>query len=380
MSKLKRTIDADICVVGAGIVGLSHALEARRRGLTVAVLDRNDHAVGASVRNFGHLFFTSVADGTPLERALLARERWLELISRAGLHAVPGGTLIVARAADELALLEAVAADPARQARMLTSAEVGAVAPIPEAGVIGGFHSAMDVRVNPREAVAGLAVLLAEDPQAELCWRSPVHDVEPGLVHAAGLTVRAPAILVCPGPDYRSLPPELRPGLEPLTLCTLQMLRLAAPDGRRFDPAVATGLSLVRYPAFASRPEAAALKARLTAERPEMLEHGIHLLVTQLPDGDLIVGDTHAYADTPGPFGDERLYRLLLDEAGLLLGYEPQVRQRWHGIYPTLIGEESDAFLVTSPLDGVRVVQNVAGIGMTLSPGQAPAVIDALIS
>src|ERR1700753_436451 len=81
-------IDADVFVVGAGIAALAHAHEARSRGLSVVLLDRDDHAVGASVRNFGHLFFTSVADGAPFERAMLARERWLELIDRAGLHVV----------------------------------------------------------------------------------------------------------------------------------------------------------------------------------------------------------------------------------------------------------------------------------------------------
>jgi FAD dependent oxidoreductase TIGR03364 len=379
MSASKRIIDADVCVVGAGIVGLAHALEARRRGLTVAVLDRDDHAAGASVRNFGHLFFTSVADGAPFERAMLARERWLELIDSARLHVAPAGTLIVGREADEVALLEAVAADPARHARMLTRAEVGALAPIPTGEVTAGFHGTLDVRVNPREAVAGLAALLADDPQAKICWRAQVHEVEPGAVHAADLTIRSPGIIVCPGPDYRSLPPALRPGLEQLTLCSLQMLRLAAPNGHRYPTALATGLSLVRYPAFASRPESGPLRARLQAERPELLQHGIHLLVTQLPDGDLIVGDTHAYGDTPAPFGDELLYSLLLDEARRLLGYEPEVRQRWHGIYPSAT-TETDAFIVTAPLPGVRVVQNVAGIGMTLSPGQAPAVLDALFA
>ena len=157
------------------------------------------------------------------------------------------------------------------------------------------------------------------------------------------------------------------------------MLRLAAPVGRSYRSAVATGLSLIRYPAFATRPEAAALRARLEQERPELLEHGIHLLVTQLPDGDLIVGDTHSYGDTPAPFGEERLYELLLDEARALLGFEPVVRQRWHGIYPS-VRTETDAFLVTAPLSGVRVVQNVAGIGMTLAPGQAPAVLDSLLA
>ena len=82
--------------------------------------------------------------------------------------------------------------------------------------------------------------------------------------------------------------------------------------------------------------------------------------------------------DTLPPFGEERLYSLLLEEAGALLGCELEVKQRWHGIYPT-VKDGGDIFLVSAPLPGVRVVQNVAGIGMTLSLGQAPTVLDELL-
>jgi D-hydroxyproline dehydrogenase subunit beta len=378
MSSASRIIDADVCVIGAGIVGLAHAHEARRRGLRVVVLDREDRAVGASVRNFGHLFFTSVADGEPQEIAARARERWLELGRRAGIFMEQAGTVIVARQEDELALLDEVAQAPERQARMLTADEVGALVPIPTDDLIGGFHGTLDLRVDPRSAVAGLARLLEDDPDTQIEWGTHVHEVEPGLVHTESFNVRAPAIVVCPGPDYRSLPPSLRPGLEPLTLCQLQMLRLTPPAGRQYRPGLATGLSLVRYPAFATRPLAKVLRTRLEAEKPELLAHGIHLLVTQLPDGDLIVGDTHTYSDTLAPFGEERLYTLLLEEARALLGCELEVKQRWHGIYPT-VKDGGDIFLVSAPLPGVRVVQNVAGIGMTLSLGQAPTVLDDLL-
>jgi FAD dependent oxidoreductase TIGR03364 len=375
-----RAIETDVCVVGAGILGLAHAHEARRRGLSVVVLDRDDRAVGASVRNSGHLFFTSVADGESQRCAEIARARWLELGRRARIFIAETGTLVVARHRDELAVLEAVAQDPARHARMLTTREVGALAPIPTEELVGGFHAARDLRVDPRTAAAGLAGLLAQDQGARLEWGIHVDHVEEGLVHAGRLKVRAQAIIVCPGPDFRSLPPVLRRELGPLTLCQLQMLRLAAPTGRRYPPALTTGLSLIRYPAFAAQPDAAELRARLELEKGELIDRGIHLLVTQLPDGDLVVGETHTYSDTLAPFGEERLYRLLLDEAKALLGIEPEVRQRWHGVYPTLRSPDAGSFHITAPLPGVRVIEDIAGIGMTLSLGQAPAILDEVLS
>ncbi len=380
MATATRTIETDVCVVGGGIVGLAHAHEARRRGLSVVLLDRDDRAVGASIRNFGHLFFTSVADGEALACAELARERWLELGRQARLFISDAGTLVVARGRDELAVLEAVADDPSRKARMLTVAELAALAPLPTEDVLGGFHGTQDLRVDPRSAVAGLAQLLARDQYARVEWGAFVHAVEPGVVHAGRLRVNAPVIIVCPGPNLRSLSPPLRRDLEALTLCQLQMLRLAAPTGRRYDHALLTGLSLIRYPAFASQPEAAELRARLELEKGELIDRGIHLIVTQLPDGDLIVGDTHTYGDTLAPFSEERLDTLLLEEVRALLGIEPEIRQRWQGVYPSITEDESEPFLTTTPMPGVRVVQNVGGVGMALSFGHAVGVLDELLS
>ncbi|HVW17009.1 MAG TPA: FAD-dependent oxidoreductase, partial [Solirubrobacteraceae bacterium] len=67
---------ADLVVIGAGIVGLAHALEALDRGLSVVVVERDERAVGASVRNFGHVILSGMAAGAPLRWAHAARERW----------------------------------------------------------------------------------------------------------------------------------------------------------------------------------------------------------------------------------------------------------------------------------------------------------------
>lgn len=369
--------DTDVCVVGAGIVGLAHAFEARRRGLEVVVLERGARAVGASVRNFGHGFLAAMGDGGALECAIEARERWLELGGRAGLDVLECGSVIVARHEDELGVMEGAAEDERRGARMITPAEVAGLAPIPTEGLLGALHARRDIRVDPRCAVDGLATLLEGDPGARIVWNAHVHAAEPGLVDAGRLVVRAPLVIICPGPDYLALPADLRPERAGLTRCRLQMLRVSPPDGRRYGPALLTGLSLLRYPAFAAQSGIDRVRERIAEERPELVEAGIHLIVTQLADGDLILGDTHEYADTVSPFRQERLDRLLLAEARHLLGVEQlDVRERWQGVYPSAPG---DPFMVTEPVPGVWVVEVVSGVGMTTALGLAPRVLARII-
>jgi len=369
-------IESDVCVVGAGIVGLAHALEARARGLSVTILDRGQRAAGASVRNFGHVIVSAMADGAVLDSALAARERWLELGPVAGLEVHRSGTVIVARAPDELDVMAQIAADERRGARLISAEEIGRLAPIPTAGLIGGLHAGLDLRVDPRRAVAALAGLLEADDAARLVWNAPVQAVESGTVHSTIGEVHAPLVVICPGPDHDWLGPDLalrRPGL---TRCKLQMLRVAAPEGRCYGPALLTALSLARYPGFSDRPGSPALSRRLTAERPELVQAGIHLIVTQLPDGDLLLGDTHEYGDTVSPFGNERLDELVLAEARRLLGVDRlTVRERWHGVYPSAPG---DPFLTDWPLPGVAVVEVVSGVGMTTALGLAPRTFQAL--
>ena len=69
MSAVPRPVDAspatpvhaDVAIAGAGIVDVANAIEAVRRGLSAVVVERDDHASGASVRNFGHAFVSAQA-------------------------------------------------------------------------------------------------------------------------------------------------------------------------------------------------------------------------------------------------------------------------------------------------------------------------------
>lgn len=82
----------DLLVVGAGIVGLAHAVEAHRRGLSVRVVERDLAPNGASFRNFGHCCITAQA-GDLLEIAHRSREGWLRAAEAVGFWAPTAGAV-----------------------------------------------------------------------------------------------------------------------------------------------------------------------------------------------------------------------------------------------------------------------------------------------
>ena len=62
-----------LVVVGGGILGTMHAVEAARRGWEVEQLERDLAPRGASVRNFGLVWVSGRAVGRELTLALRAR-------------------------------------------------------------------------------------------------------------------------------------------------------------------------------------------------------------------------------------------------------------------------------------------------------------------
>ncbi|WP_045877613.1 TIGR03364 family FAD-dependent oxidoreductase [Pseudofrankia sp. DC12] len=373
-----RLGEFDLVVAGAGIIGLAHAVEGLRRGLRVAVVERDEFARGASVRNFGHGCVSGQA-GQALDYAKAARERWLELGRLAGFYAEPTGTVVAARSAEELAVLGDFAAAGVAPVEMLDADGVRARVPVRAKTLVGGAFLPWDVRVDPREAVGAIARWLAAEG-VTFFWRTAALEAAAGVLRTGRGELVAPAIVQATGHDLDRLHPEIaeRAGVR---RCVLQMLRVAAPataDGaavERFGPGVLTGLSLLRYAGFADCPSLPALRARFEAERPDLLAVDMNLMFTQLPDGDLLIGDTHERAVTHHPFQDERVDDLLLAETADLLGVpaaELAVRERWRGCYATAPDRE---FLVESPTPGVRVVAVTTGIGMTTCHGLAAQVV-----
>lgn len=363
----------DLLVVGAGVVGLAHAAEGLRRGLNVTLVERDTVASGASVRNFGHVCATAQS-GRALQYAMAGRERWIDLGAAAGFDVQQVGTAVVARHEDELALLEQFVAERGEaQARLRTPEALGLTLP----GVLAAAHLPLDLRVNSPEAIPALAAYLASSG-VDVRFGTHVKGIEQGegavRVRTNRGTIVARAVIHAVGHDVDRLYPELAESVR-LRRCRLQMLEVALPSARRWGPAVLTGLSMLRYGGLAAQPAAAAVRERIAAENPELLEVVMNLMFTQRPDGSIVLGDTHVDEETTSPFDDEAVAELLLREGATLFGETPRVLRRWRGVYAH--SQDTD-FLVRTPSPDVRVVSVTSGIGMTTSPGLAVEVLDSL--
>ncbi|TWS19941.1 TIGR03364 family FAD-dependent oxidoreductase [Tsukamurella asaccharolytica] len=357
----------DVLVVGAGIVGLAHAVEALDRGLTVTVVDRDRRAVGASIRNFGHACVTGQS-GDLAELAQLARERWLDLDGRAGLAVRATGGLAVARHATELAVLDELAAARPAEVALRTVDEVRAALPGGGANdIVGGAALLADLRVDPRVTVARLAAWVDAQAGAQVRFGTSYLGFDGARAHTSRGHIAAERVIVCVGHDLDHLYPGLAEEHQ-VQRCALQMARAADP-GAVVAPAVLTATSLLRYPAFAETAAAAALRTRMEADRPDLLGIDANVMFTQRPDGTLLIGDSHHTDVAVEPFLDEAVTEILRTEAARVLGVGGlRIIERWQGVYAS---SPVRPYLVAEPEERLSVRIVTSGVGMTIAHGLA---------
>jgi FAD dependent oxidoreductase TIGR03364 len=369
--------ESDVLIVGAGIAGLAHAAAAHRRGLSVTVIDRDTKAVGASIRNFGHACVTAQS-GDLLDLALVARERWLHHSAVAGFFAVESGALAVARSAAELAVLEELSASRgSAQVGLIGAAAVReTLGDAADASIVGGARLRDDLRVDPREAVGSLAAWLGARSGVTFLWGTSYLGGSDGVAETSRGSIRAANTIVCVGHDLDYLFPELAAEHE-VERCVLQMARVEAPNGMTLRPAVLTGTSMLRYPAFAETAAAVALKDEIARDAAALVSIGANVMFTQRPDGTLIVGDSHHYGRTMPPFLAEPTMDILLTEIARMLGVASlTVVERWQGIYAS---SPQHPYLVATPRPGVTMAIITSGVGMTISFGLAERVVASLV-
>ncbi len=367
----------DIAIVGAGIVGIALAHSAARRGLSVAVFERDQRAVGASIRNFGLIWTIGQPPGALLQRALRSRATWLALAEVAGFGVKRDGSLHLAYHADEQAVLEEFYEQSGQadyQLEWLAPEVISERSPAArQPGLRGGLFSATELTVDPREALVKLPAYLAEQSNVTFHYGRSVTRIEEQRLFVGEDVFEAERVFVSSGSDFETLFPEQFAATE-ITKCQLQMLRTGPqPAGWQLGPTLCGGLTLRHYAAFEDCASLPHLDARYDEQNPDFKRWGIHVMLAQNGSGELVIGDSHTYGRTLLPFASEKIDNTILDYLDTFAqAPDRRIAERWVGTYAKLPGHTE---FVAHPTEHVTIVNALSGAGMTLSFGLAEEVL-----
>jgi FAD dependent oxidoreductase TIGR03364 len=368
-----RNSGFDVAIVGAGIVGLAHALAAAKAGKRVVVIDRDPRANGASIRNFGFITVTGQQRGEHWSLARRTRDIWAETATEAGIAVEQRGLILTLRHPEAIGVVNAfLNTEMGEGCRWLDATEFRALHPeIAAPDAVGALVSTHEIRVESRTALPKLVAWLEEAHGVTFLTGTAVHSVDPPRLETSRGSVEADVAIVCPGDDFSTLFAD-RIAAYGLRRCRLSMLRLASP-GFRLPATVMSDLGLLRYAGYSELPEAETLRRRLAVEQAAHLAHGVHLIAVQSADGSLVVGDSHHYDDLPWPFAPAEAETCILDEFTRATGLNPpRVTERWVGTYPVADGRN---YFMDAPADRVRLVIVTSGTGASTGFGIAERTI-----
>lgn len=373
------TLKYDVCIVGAGIIGIAHAVLAIEKGLSVLIVEQEQLSYGASIRNFGLVWPIGQPQGHLFDRAMKSREKWVEMAEKAGFWALENGSLHVAHKHDEFEVLKEYHSKFGYKTNLLTPSEVLKISPhINQTNLIGGLFSQTEVNVDPKKAIYALCHWLSIQKNCEIKFGVKTLAVETGMIHTTVGSYHADQIYICNGADFLSLYPKVfeKSGL---IKSKLQMMRTRPqPSDFKLGPTVCGGLTLRHYASFEQCETLNQLKVRVADKMYEYDRWGIHVMVSQNRENELVIGDSHEYGLSFDPFDKDEINTLILNYLKTFMHIEPiEIKETWHGIYAKLPGQTEYEY---SPEPGVKIINGFGGAGMTFSFGYAIEEIDRLIN
>jgi FAD dependent oxidoreductase TIGR03364 len=379
---------ADVIVIGAGTLGTFHAYYAARKGYKTLLLERNAFPNDASTRNFGMVVQTIVpVDGEWATYTRDSRETYLRLQRDYQLPVRQTGSLYIASTEIEQRVLQEFvqAYSDTYHCIYIEADEAVRRHPFLHASYCrGALLFPDDLAVEPRFLLKTLLPQLVKEQLIDYRPQTTVVSVQRQGLHcvvedAAGNVFTSDTVFVCSGADYRTLFPEFftRSGLR---ICKLQMLQTVVQPRQVLPHSILSGLSIQRYPGFASCPSYPLLSEQ---ERDEDIRaYGIHLLFKQAVDGSIIIGDSHEYSSFEDAMRGEEYTNCAINDAIVRYGQRMldlptwDMQLLWNGYY--LLHPEREVY--TERIDeSIHIVTGIAGKGMSTGPGFSRANVNAVL-
>lgn len=386
MSKVKY----DLIVIGGGILGTFHAYHALKLGKTVLQLEKDNFPVGATVRNFGQVIPSGMT-GEWFRYGCRSLQIYQEIQSEFDISVRKNGSVYIASDEDEQILIHELKAhfDTQDYSHQLMSKQqiIDKYPSIKASYAKEAIFFDQEVSVEPNLMIYRLQdYMQAKFEQYTILFNSPVIDCAS---KEAGVEVRltngdkfkADKAVICNGYEFKLLFQDLfnNSGQE---ISKLQMMRTLPIKNIGLEGNILTGLTIRRYESFEEY--CPSFKKISTPEHYEELRKwGIHILFKTAPDGSVIIGDSHEYANV-GNFDDLgfnlNLYinDLMLNEASRIVNFDvKQVASTWAGFYP----QHPDKPILEYDIDDrIHIRTCIGGKGMTASAGYTEKSIEQIFA
>lgn len=369
----------DLIVIGAGILGTFHAYHALKKGLKVALLEKDSRPLGATIRNFGQV----VPSGMNSKWQKYGRESlgiYNEIQNQFDISVRNEGSLYIASNEEEKLLLEelhTINKTNNYASHLLTKNQCLANYPSLRSDyVVSGLFFPQEILIEPRLMIDRLQAYL-KTLGLDIFYNKTVVECNALLngvtVHSSDNSAfSAQKVIICNGSEFKILYPSLFQESE-LIISKLQMMQTKPQPNFTLPSSILTGHSIRRYEAFTECPSYAEIKAK---EKQDSLvkKWGIHILFKQARDGSIIIGDSHQYSDASnvddlGSDLNMNIDNFILQEAQKIFNLPTyEIQNRWFGQYSQC--KTKDIYLNTIDKN-IHIVTGIGGKGMTGSAGFA---------
>ncbi len=382
----------DVIIVGAGALGVFHAYYCLKAGKTVLLLEKDQKAQEATVRNFGQVVPSGHAPESEWHHyGRVATALYKEIQETFDIGIRNNGSCYIAATESELAVLEEMqqkfkAAD--YSCDLWTAEQVLQRYPsVQKSYAKGALFFSQEVSAEPETLIHKVLEYLSIKFKDRFSARHntaviDVASVQKGcsVTTAMRETYTAAQCIVCSGRDFKFLFPTIF-AHSGLVVSKLNMMATVPQPGIALPGNILTGLTIRRYESFTT---CDAYRQLDPAEVPEdCRDYGIHILFKQRIDGSIIIGDSHEYAgitsqDELGQFYNEMaISDVILREAKKIVQLgDCRIAQNWTGFYC----QHKDEIFVQEIAPQIHIVTGIGGKGMTTSAGFAAAHIALILA